>query len=256
MIKIENLSVYYGKKCALSIPKLDFESGKLHCLLGRNGSGKSTLLKSILGLQSFFGTILVDELNMRKIPNNERAKKFAYLPQSVPIPKMTVETLVSHGRYSRLSFSKVLSKADILAVNNAIQIMGIEDFRFRFLEELSYGERQKAYLAMVIAQESDYILLDEPLTYLDIPYQIELCNLLKKLVSSGKGILFASHDIPQAFTYSDSVSILKMGELCGHGRPDSKELYTDCLENAMGFRLIIQEKKECLYSYELAKKKS
>jgi iron complex transport system ATP-binding protein len=124
---------------------------------------------------------------------------------------MSVGTLVAHGRFARMSFSKTMGVKDREAVRHALEMTGLWEERHRSVAELSGGERQRAYLAMVLAQETEYLLLDEPAASLDIAHQIEIMELLKQLSSDGRGIVITSHDLPQSAAYCDRICVIDRG---------------------------------------------
>jgi iron complex transport system ATP-binding protein len=143
--------------------------------------------------------------------HRERARRIAYLPQQLSPVSMSVGTLAAHGRFARMSFSKVMGEKDREAVRNALEMTGLWEERHRSVAELSGGERQRAYLAMVLAQETEYLFLDEPAASLDIAHQIEIMELLKQLSSDGRGIVITSHDLPQSAAYCDRICVIDRG---------------------------------------------
>jgi iron complex transport system ATP-binding protein len=143
---------------------------------------------------------------------NEIAKKTAYLSQGKNTPDMTVEQMVLHGRFPYLSYPRRYSTYDREVAGKAMEAVGIAELAHKPLYTLSGGMRQNAYIAMALAQDTDYILLDEPTTYLDISHQIELMKLLRKLADNGKGIIAVMHDLPMAFNYSDEILVIENGK--------------------------------------------
>lgn len=218
MIKIENLSFGYGKKSdnneILHSVSAQIESGKITALIGPNGSGKSTLLKLIAGFnKAWNGTIEIDteEQNLSKV--------IAYVPQVRQIPDVTVGRLVLSGRFPHTTFPHHYTKKDLQIAKNAIERMNISDLEEKELSELSGGQRQKAYIAMALAQESDILILDEPLTYLDIKQQLELAEILKSLREEGKTILLVIHDLNMALSIADDLIIMNDGNIEAQERP-------------------------------------
>ena len=213
MLELNRISAGYGKQTVLDGISVDFEKGKLTSIIGVNGCGKSTLLKAILGILSLSnGEIFIDGENLLTISRNEIAKKIAYLSQGKNIPDMTVEQMVLHGRFPYLSYPRRYSSHDRKVAIKAMEIVGVAEFAHKPLYSLSGGMRQNAYIAMALAQDTDYILLDEPTTYLDISHQIELMKLLRKLADNGKGIIAVMHDLPMAFNYSDEILVIENGK--------------------------------------------
>lgn len=212
MIELKNLSGGYDKRIVLdditvSLPKNQFVS-----VIGPNGAGKSTLLKIIGGIiprQS--GEVIIDGQTITDMPRNEIAQKVSYLAQGRNIPDMTVKQLVQHGRFPYLSYPRRYTKNDREIAYKAMEQMNITEFVDRPVSTLSGGERQKAYIAMALTQDTDYVLLDEPTTYLDISHQIHLMKTLRELTYGGKSVIAVMHDLPLTFTFSDFIVVMKDG---------------------------------------------
>lgn len=253
MIEIKNLKVSYGSKVVLQLESLDLEAGKITAIVGLNGSGKSTLLKSIVGIKGYEGSVLINGKQASKLGHKKRATFVSYLPQIFPAANMDIITLVSHGRFPYLGYSKILGEEDLELVENALRITDLWEIREKSLLEISGGERQRAYLAMVIAQNTKFILLDEPATYMDIKHQIEIMDVLKKLADQGRGIIFSSHDLPQSFSVCDKVCLLKKGELVAVGQPDILAADYEKMRSAMGVCLQKNESECAVYRFNLCK---
>ena len=219
MIKLQNLTTGYGKHTVLKDVTVTFEKGMVTGIIGVNGCGKSTLLKAMLDLIPAEGNISLDDRNLKDMSRKEIAQKAAYLSQGKTTPDMTVEQLVLHGRFPHLNYPRHYSKRDREIAYTAMEQMGILDLAQNPLGELSGGMRQNAYIAMALTQDTDYILLDEPTTYLDISHQLELMQVLRKLAGNGKGIVAVMHDLPIAFTYCDQILLLDGGSILAQGAP-------------------------------------
>ena len=219
MIELIAISAGYGKQTILKNVSAIFEKGTLTGIIGANGCGKSTLLKTMLGMLPCSGGIWVDGRNLEDMHRKEIARKLAYLSQGKSTPDMTVEQLVLHGRFPHLNYPRRYTKKDQDIAFSAMERMGISDFAESPLPNLSGGMRQNAYIAMALAQDTDYILLDEPATYLDISHQLALMQTLRKLADDGKGIVAVMHDLPMAFTYSDRILVLDEGQIIASGTP-------------------------------------
>lgn len=221
----EQLCAGYQKTEILHQVTVKIPSKQITCLLGPNGSGKSTLLKVSAGLLPVLtGTIRLFDRPLVSYGRKELARTLSLLPQGREIPDITVEQFIQCGRYPYSGFGGILSMKDRIQTEQAMLATGTMTWRYRRLPELSGGERQRVYLAMVIAQDTDLILLDEPTTYLDIHHQFEFLELLRKLNKSGKTILMSLHDIGHALTYSDFICVLQQGSLTASGTPET--LYT------------------------------
>lgn len=251
MIKLENVSAGYGQELILKDISANFPKGTLTSIIGVNGSGKSTLLKSILGfLPLQTGTIIIDDQVFSSLTPKERANKAAYLSQGKNTPDMTVEQLVLHGRFPHLCYPRRYTKQDREIAALSMEQVGISAIAEKPLTQLSGGMRQKAYIAMALAQDTDYILLDEPTTYLDIKHQLELMKLLRALADSGKGVLTVMHDLPMAFTYSDCILLLDQGKICIHDTPWQVYKHS-CLKDIFGVSLeSSNETTSYHYNYE------
>ena len=206
-----NLKIFAPVTRAIRVDELRIEPGRILGLLGRNGSGKSTFLKALVGIIPYGGHAILDKTETSSMTHRERARRIAYLPQQLSPVSMSVGTLVAHGRFARMSFSKIMGVKDREAVRHALEMTGLWEERHRSVAELSGGERQRAYLAMVLAQETEYLLLDEPAASLDIAHQIEIMELLKQLSSDGRGIVITSHDLPQSAAYCDRICVIDRG---------------------------------------------
>ena len=225
MLELKNISTGYGKQTVLCNVTATFEKGKLTSIIGINGCGKSTLLKATLGILPLSsGSISVDGQELDSLRRNEIAKKIAYLSQGKNTPDMTVEQMVLHGRFPYLSYPRRYTNRDREIAVEAMKAVGIAELAQKPMYTLSGGMRQNAYIAMALAQDTGYILLDEPTTYLDIEHQLGLMKLLRDLARSGKGIVAVMHDLPMAFEFSDEIVMIEKGrvkaqmspsELCG-----------------------------------------
>ena len=251
MIEIKNLKTGYAGKIVLEIDSLHFKEGEVTAIVGLNGSGKSTLLKSIVGITSHQGSIIIDGKKSAGLSHKKRAGFISYLPQTLPVANLDIYTLVCHGRFPYLGYSKVLGTHDLELVEKAFRLTDLWELREKNLSEISGGERQRAYLAMVIAQNTKYILLDEPATYMDIKHQLEIMKILKKLAAEGRSVIFSSHDLPQSFSVSDKVCLLKKGSLIAQGKPEILAVDSLQMKDVMGVALGKSADKVLVYDYIL-----
>ena len=253
MIELLNVKTEYSYGETFSFPKISFEEGKLTTIIGRNGSGKSTLLKTIAGLRPYSGSIKIDGKECRTLPPKERARKIAYLPQTLRNANIDVETLVSHGRYPWHGSLRKLSEKDLLQVEKALEITDMKEYRERSLPELSGGERQRAYLAMVIAQDAPMILLDEPTTFMDMAVQKSFYNILRRLIGEGHGIIMVCHNIEQSFSCSDTVCLLNKRTLEVQCAPDKLIKDEALLRDVFGATFVKTDDERLLYPYAAVK---
>lgn len=221
MLKVQDLSVKTKKKTILEKVTFELEPQSITVVLGKNGSGKSTLVSCINHMREYEGAIFFENGNLKNNSIRERAKKMAVLAQDLAHPHIKVEELVEMGRTPYLDLSQRLSKEDRKEVNNALESMGILSLRDRYLDEISGGERQKAYLAMIVAQNTPLLVLDEPTTYLDIEHQAEFMDCLKRLKNEYKKTIFVvMHDINLAVEYADYFLVLDEGKLIFTGNKE------------------------------------
>lgn len=235
MLEAKNLSAGYPGRAVLAGVSLAVRLGRVLVLLGPNGCGKSTLLRTMAGLlPPLGGEVLLD--GRRDYSPRQAAQRVAYLPQSRTAPNITVRRLVLHGRFPYLSYPRRYGREDYEAVDRALAAADALDLADRPLPELSGGQRQKAYLAMALAQETEAILMDEPTTFLDIRHQLEVLALVRRLAEEGRGVVLALHDLCLALTAADDVAVLGEGRLLALGGPEA--IYqSKVLERVMGVRL-------------------
>lgn len=240
MIDLRGVSFAYGSAPVLRDISLLAPDGAVTVLLGPNGSGKSTLLRLMARLLSAQGEVLIDRRPASAYAPKELARTLAFLPQTRAVPAISVASLVAHGRFPYLGFSRVHTKADDAAVERALQLTSLEGCAQRDLRTLSGGERQKAYLAMLIAQDTQNLLLDEPTTFLDIAYQLELMRILRALRDEGRCVVVVLHDIDQALALCDRAALLHGGRLLFSGGPEEAALLP-AVESAFGVRVLRRE---------------
>lgn len=221
-LQANHLVAGYDNRVIVKDIDLRIPENKISVIIGANACGKSTLLKSLARLLSpISGTICLDNKKLSEISPKQLARMLGLLPQSPIVPEgITVADLVSRGRFPYQSFLKGLGHQDFIAVEEALSIMGITDLANRHVDELSGGQRQRVWIAMALAQQTDILLLDEPTTFLDITYQIEILDLLTDLNRKrGTTIVMVLHDINLSARYADHIFALRDGQLIAQGRP-------------------------------------
>ncbi len=222
MIELYNLSAGYNGNTVLSGITMSLSRGEIVSVVGRNGAGKSTLIKTVAGiLPAIRGDVAVDGKKITEHKRRDLAKKVAYLSQGKNTPDMTVEQMVLHGRFPYLEYPRRYSASDKKIAADAMAAMGISELREREISSLSGGMKQNVYIAMALAQSAEYILLDEPTTYLDIANQLSLMKMLRSLADSGKGIAVVMHDLPLAFSFSDKIAIIDGKKLASIDTPEN-----------------------------------
>lgn len=216
------LSVAYGRRKALSDFSLSLERGEVRALIGPNGSGKSTAFQALAGLiRPTEGWVEIGGQPIGSLSRREIAKRLAFLPQQPTAPdEMTVEQLVRQGRFAHVGLFRTYRPEDEGAIKWALESTGLSDFADRGLRELSGGERQRAWISAALAQETQILLLDEPTSFLDIGYQIEVLDLVHRLSRERDvSIVMAIHDLNQAMSICDRISLLDKGTLVFDGDP-------------------------------------
>jgi iron complex transport system ATP-binding protein len=223
-----------GEELVLSYPNSDgpvidgesitVEAGSVTALVGPNGSGKSTLLKGLADqLAPDAGSVLVDGRSIQSFGKKELARTMGLLSQESTSPNsISVEELVYHGRYPHRGFFEGTSDADEQAVERALDLAGCRHLRDREVGSLSGGQKQLAWIAMVLAQDTDVLLLDEPTTFLDLHHQLEVMEIIETLRDSSEiTVVVVLHDIQQAARLADEMVALKDGTIRARGTPES-----------------------------------
>ena len=222
ILKAEHLQTGYDKKTIIEDMSLVIPDHKISVIIGSNGCGKSTLLKTFARLLSpMKGTIRLDGKEYGSLPPKKLAQIIGLLPQSPLVPEgIKVSDLIGRGRYPYLEPFRGMQKEDFEAVDEAMEMMGVTEFADRNVDELSGGQRQRVWIAMALAQQTDILFLDEPTTYLDITYQVEILDLLTELNRKRHTtIVMVLHDINLSARYADHLIALRDGKLITEGTP-------------------------------------
>ncbi len=222
-LQTKNLHSGYDQKPILHDVTVSIPEGKISIIIGPNGCGKSTLLKTMARLlKPTRGDVSLDNQSIYSIPSKQLARTVGLLPQSPIVPEgITVADLVGRGRFPHQTMFSGWSKKDYEAVANALEMMNITEFADSHIDELSGGQRQRVWIAMALAQQTDILFLDEPTTYLDITYQVEILDLLKDLnTQHGTTIVMVLHDINLSARYADHLFAMKDGQLIAEGPPN------------------------------------
>ncbi|MFC6723363.1 ABC transporter ATP-binding protein [Halobium palmae] len=242
----DSASEFTGEDLVISYPTSDepviggesirVSPGEVTALVGPNGSGKSTMLKGLANqIPLDGGTVLLDGKDIHSLATKELARKLGLLSQENVSPgSLTVENLVEHGRYPHRGFFDSMTDADEAAIEGAISLAGVEHLREREVGSLSGGQKQLVWIAMVLAQDTDVLLLDEPTTFLDLHHQLEVMEIIETLRDeSDITVVLVLHDVSQAARYADQMVALKDGSVCARGSPDevlTEELLADVFE--------------------------
>lgn len=227
-LKAENIQVNLNNHLILDGVNLEIPDKKVTVIIGPNACGKSTLLRSLSRLQSVSkGAVILDGNEINKQNTKMVARKLAILPQ-IPISPdgIRVLDLVSRGRTPYQSALGQWTGEDADKVEHALTLTNTLDLAARPVDALSGGQRQRVWIAMVLAQDTDLLLLDEPTTFLDLPHQIELLELTRKLnEQDNKTVVMVLHDINLATRYADHLVVMKDGNVNTQGSP--KDVITE-----------------------------
>ncbi|WP_339322640.1 ABC transporter ATP-binding protein [Paenibacillus sp. FSL W8-0194] len=250
MIEVKNVTKRYNNKTVLDDVSVTIRKGKITSFIGANGAGKSTLLSLISRLnKKDEGDILIEGDPIDKCKSGDLAKKISILKQSNHINvRLTIRELVSFGRFP-YSQGK-LKPEDWEYVDEAIRYMELEDLQHQYLDQLSGGQQQRAFIAMVIAQNTEYVLLDEPLNNLDMKHSVQIMKVLRRMVDEiGKTVIIVIHDINFASVYSDDIVALKNGRVVKEG-PAAEIIDSSVLKQVYGMDIQIEtinDHRICVY---------
>lgn len=223
-IHATDLQLGYGEEIVVDLDTIVIPEGEVTALVGPNGSGKSTLLKGFAAqLEPTAGQVLLHGRSVHERAPKDLARELGLLDQENTAPgDLTVEALVTHGRYPHRGFLDGLDPEDERAVDRAIELAGIESLRDTPVAELSGGQKQLAFVAMILAQETEVLLLDEPTTYLDLHHQLRVMEVVRSLNREGNvTVCVVLHDLQQAARFADYIVALKDGAVYDWGPPEA-----------------------------------
>lgn len=250
MIKLKNLTKMFGQQTVVNAASTQFEKGEVTSIIGPNGAGKSTLLSMASRLiNRDAGEVWIDNRELVDWDTKALAKKLSVLRQANSLTmRFTVRELVSFGRFP---YSKgKLTQDDQQVIDQSIEYLDLSDIEHKYLDELSGGQRQLAFIAMVIAQDTDYVFLDEPLNNLDIKHSLQIMSTIQRLAHElDKAVVVVIHDINFASCYSDRIIAMKKGEMVASGSVE-EVIQAQVLSNIYEtpFRVVeLEGKRMCLY---------
>ncbi|MEF3302726.1 ABC transporter ATP-binding protein [Paenibacillus sp. GYB003] len=234
----EKLHIAYGDKTIVDRLDLSVPEGRVSALVGANGSGKSTILKTMARIMKpQKGGVFLDGKSIHQMQTKEVAKRLAILPQNPVAPEgLTVSELVSFGRFPHQRGFGSLGKEDKDMVAWALDVTGMTGFSDRPIEHMSGGQRQRAWIAMALAQGTDILFLDEPTTFLDMAHQLEVLKLLERLNrEEGRTIVMVVHDLNHATQYAHHIVAIKQGQVVYEGAP-ADVVHPEMLKDVFGIR--------------------
>lgn len=218
------LEVGYGKKTILNDINFELQKGEIICLMGPNGSGKSTILKTISRhIEKLGGNVYFQDKSFDKISAKDLAKQLSVvLTERINPELMTAAEVVASGRYPYTNYMGKLGEKDFEIIDDSIKMVNADDLREKYFTELSDGQKQRIMLARAICQEADIMILDEPTSFLDVRYKIELLGILRKLAREyGKTIILSLHEIDLIPKIANKVLLIGEDRSYIYGRPEN-----------------------------------
>ena len=220
MIGIQGVRKSYGRTVVVDDVSIEIPAGGVTSIIGPNGAGKSTLLSLVARLlPADAGTVLVDGLDVASAPSDAIARRLSILRQDNHLAvRLTVRDLVGFGRYPWTKGRPTVADREI--IDRAIGWVELDDLADRFLDEMSGGQRQRAFVAMELCQDTEYVLLDEPLNNLDMKHAVAMMRRLRRAADElGRTVVLVLHDINFASCYSDRIIAMRDGAVAHQGPP-------------------------------------
>lgn len=239
-LRVENATIGYDKRIVSEELSVSIPDKSFTVIVGPNACGKSTLLRGLSRLlQPSAGEVVLDGQDIHSYRAKDVAKKVGLLPQSSIAPDgITVADLVARGRHPYQRLIRQWTEDDEQAVAEAMEATGVTSLSGRLVDELSGGQRQRVWVAMALAQQTEILLLDEPTTFLDITYQIELLELLTDLNQAGRTLIAVLHDLNHAARYATHLIAMRDGRIMAEGAP--REIVTaELVEEVFGLKCLV-----------------
>lgn len=236
-----NADLAYDRRIVVKDLSLAIPDGRITAIVGPNACGKSTLLRALARLlRPRQGAVVLDGRDIQEYPTREVARRLGLLPQSPLAPAgIRVLDLVSRGRTPYQSLFRQWSEQDTKAVGDAMASTGTTHLADRMVDELSGGQRQRVWVAMVLAQQTDLLLLDEPTTFLDIAHQIEVLDMVAKLNRDGRRtIVIVLHDLNLACRYAHHLVAMRDGAVISAGPPEAV-ISSDLVRAVFGIEAVV-----------------
>lgn len=222
VLELDELEIGYDKTPLLKGVSLKIKAGQIVSLIGPNGAGKTTILKVLTRqLKAIGGDVVLLGKNLDTMPASEIAKAASMVMTERPRPElMTVRELVELGRYPYVGTLGILSEEDRMKVDEALNTLKIYDIKDKYFRELSDGQKQRVLLAKALCQEPDLLILDEPTSYLDVKYKIELLQIIRYLTRErGIAIIMSMHELDLALKISDVIAVVDGAGIAAEGTP-------------------------------------
>nr|WP_245971783.1 ABC transporter ATP-binding protein [Solirubrobacter pauli] len=234
------MTLAYDARVVAERLTVDIPEGGFTAIVGPNACGKSTLLRALVRmLKPRAGSVLLDGQEISSLPTKQVARRLGLLPQSSVAPDgITVVDLVARGRHPYQRLLRQWSHEDERAVNEAMAQTHIEELATRLVDELSGGQRQRVWIAMALAQETPLLLLDEPITFLDIAHQVEVLDLCAKLHVEGRTLVAVLHDLNHACRYATHLIAMRDGAVVAEG-PPAEIVTAELVERVFGLKCLV-----------------
>lgn len=239
-LRADSVTLAYDARVVAEGLTVEIPAGGFTAIVGPNACGKSTLLRALVRmLKPRAGSVLLDGAEISSIPTKQVARRLGLLPQSSIAPDgITVVDLVARGRHPYQRLLRQWSREDERAVHEAMAATHVEELSGRLVDELSGGQRQRVWIAMALAQETPLLLLDEPITFLDIAHQVEIMDLCAKLHDEGRTLVSVLHDLNHACRYATHLIAMRDGAVVAEG-PPSEIVTADLVERVFGLSCLV-----------------
>jgi len=234
------LELSHGQTTIINGLNLRIQPGRVTAIVGPNGCGKSTLLAGLARLlKPRAGAVLLDGKAIGELPSRQVARQLALLPQDASAPDgLTVSDLIRFGRQPHQGLLRQWSTDDEAVVDAALKAADLIELAERPLDSMSGGQRQRAWIAMAIAQQTPLLLLDEPTSALDLGHQLEVFELIRMLANAGKTVVMVVHDLSQACRYADHLVAMQSGRIIAEGVP-ADIVTPELVETLYGVRCVL-----------------
>ena len=234
------LTLAYDGNVVSSDLSVSIPEGGFTAIVGPNACGKSTLLRALVRmLKPREGYVLLDGAEITSVPTKQVARRLGLLPQSSIAPDgITVEDLVARGRHPYQRLLRQWSREDDRAVQEAMAQTAVDELADRLVDELSGGQRQRVWLAMALAQSTPLLLLDEPITFLDIAHQMEVLDLCAEMHQGGRTLVAVLHDLNHACRYATHLIVMREGEIFAQG-PPGEIVTAELVEAVFGLKVLV-----------------